>query len=186
MESPRRFFAELSPITQRTASITLDLPQPLGPTMPTRLLGRGTVVGSTKDLNPDNLIFFSRIASLLFVKFHAGLHGRARIRYLIRPFVIECLACHPKQARNWRRSRTPTPDGPILYASGCPSSPVCAPRPASRISPTLFIDYVPHERCVERNSLKLNVWSFRVEGAFLDAVTNRILDDLVRATAPRY
>src|SRR3569832_2206894 len=93
MESPRRFFAELSPITQRTASITLDLPQPLGPTMPTRLLGRGTVVGSTKDLNPYNLIFFSRIASLLNVKFHAGLHGRARIRYLIRPFVIESLAC---------------------------------------------------------------------------------------------
>jgi len=31
MDSPRRFFAEDSPITQRTASMTLDLPQPLDP-----------------------------------------------------------------------------------------------------------------------------------------------------------
>jgi len=51
---------------------------------------------------------------------------------------------------------------------------------------TLFIDYVPHERCVELKSLKLYVWSFRDEGAFHEAVTNRILDDLVRATAPRF
>jgi hypothetical protein len=38
--SPRSCLAELSPITQRTASMMLDLPQPLGPTMPVRLLGR--------------------------------------------------------------------------------------------------------------------------------------------------
>src|SRR5690606_25569617 len=61
MESPRRCLAELSPITQRTASMTLDLPQPLGPTTPTRLLGRGMVVGSTKDLKPDSLILLRRI-----------------------------------------------------------------------------------------------------------------------------
>ena len=31
IESPRRCLAELSPNTQRTASIILDFPQPLGP-----------------------------------------------------------------------------------------------------------------------------------------------------------
>ena len=51
---------------------------------------------------------------------------------------------------------------------------------------TLFIDYVPDARCVELKSLKLYVWSFRDEGAFHEAVTNRMLDDLVQATAPRY
>src|SRR5690606_39483071 len=50
IDSPRRFFAELSPITQRTASMMLDLPQPLGPTTAAMLLGKLTVVGSTKDL----------------------------------------------------------------------------------------------------------------------------------------
>ena len=61
MESPRRRLAELSPITQRTASMTFDLPHPFGPTTPTRLLGKVIVVGSTKDLKPASLILLSRI-----------------------------------------------------------------------------------------------------------------------------
>jgi 7-cyano-7-deazaguanine reductase len=51
---------------------------------------------------------------------------------------------------------------------------------------TLVLDYVPDLLCVELKSLKLYVWSYRNEGAFHEAVTNRILDDLVRATRPRY
>jgi 7-cyano-7-deazaguanine reductase len=51
---------------------------------------------------------------------------------------------------------------------------------------TLFLDYVPDKLCVELKSLKLYIWSFRDEGAFHEAVTNRILDDLVRATHPRF
>jgi len=50
----------------------------------------------------------------------------------------------------------------------------------------LNIEYVPDKRCVELKSLKLYVWSFRDEGAFHEAVTNRILDDLVAATQPRF
>lgn len=51
---------------------------------------------------------------------------------------------------------------------------------------TLVLDYVPDRRCVELKSLKLYIWSYRNEGAFHEAVTNRILDDLVRAARPRY
>jgi 7-cyano-7-deazaguanine reductase len=51
---------------------------------------------------------------------------------------------------------------------------------------TLVLDYIPDRACVELKSLKLYVWSYRNEGAFHEAVTNRILDDLVRATRPRY
>jgi 7-cyano-7-deazaguanine reductase len=51
---------------------------------------------------------------------------------------------------------------------------------------TLVLDYVPDRRCVELKSLKLYVWSYRNEGAFHEDVTNRILDDLVRATRPRF
>ncbi len=51
---------------------------------------------------------------------------------------------------------------------------------------TLHLDYVPDQRCVELKSLKLYVWSYRDEGAFHEAVTNRILNDLVSATAPRF
>ena len=51
---------------------------------------------------------------------------------------------------------------------------------------TLVLDYIPDLTCVELKSLKLYIWSYRNEGAFHEAVTNRILDDLVAATAPRF
>ncbi len=51
---------------------------------------------------------------------------------------------------------------------------------------TLHLEYIPAERCVELKSLKLYIWSFRDEGAFHEDVTNQILDDLVRATSPRF
>ena len=51
---------------------------------------------------------------------------------------------------------------------------------------TLELEYVPDASCVELKSLKLYIWSYRNEGAFHEAVTNRILDDLVRATRPRF
>jgi len=50
----------------------------------------------------------------------------------------------------------------------------------------LYLDYIPDKTCVELKSLKLYIWSFRNEGCFHEAVTNSILDDLVRATDPRF
>ncbi|NBC49229.1 MAG: NADPH-dependent 7-cyano-7-deazaguanine reductase QueF [Gammaproteobacteria bacterium] len=50
----------------------------------------------------------------------------------------------------------------------------------------LTLEYVPDALCVELKSLKLYVWSYRDEGAFHEAVTNRILEDLVAATVPRF
>jgi 7-cyano-7-deazaguanine reductase len=50
---------------------------------------------------------------------------------------------------------------------------------------TVRITYVPDQLIVELKSLKLYLWSFRDEGAFHEAVTNQILDDLVAATQPR-
>ncbi len=51
---------------------------------------------------------------------------------------------------------------------------------------TLHLEYVPDRHCVELKSLKLYVWSYRDEGAFHEAVTNQMLDDLVAATQPRF
>lgn len=50
---------------------------------------------------------------------------------------------------------------------------------------TVHITYVPDASLIELKSMKLYLWSFRDEGAFHEAVTNRILDDLVAAAAPR-
>lgn len=51
---------------------------------------------------------------------------------------------------------------------------------------TLLIDYIPDRRNVELKSLKLYLWSFRDQGAFHEAVTNRIVDELAGALAPRF
>ena len=48
------------------------------------------------------------------------------------------------------------------------------------------LDFIPDALCVELKSLKMYVWSYRDEGAFHEAVTNRVLEDLVAATQPRY
>jgi 7-cyano-7-deazaguanine reductase len=49
----------------------------------------------------------------------------------------------------------------------------------------IVIEYVPDQRCIESKSLKLYLGSFRNEGAFAEAIANRILDDLVAACGPR-
>ncbi len=51
---------------------------------------------------------------------------------------------------------------------------------------TFHIEYVPDRLCVELKSLKLHFWSYRDEGAFHEAITNRVLDDLVAVTAPHF
>ncbi|MGR6034443.1 MAG: preQ(1) synthase [Candidatus Nitrosoglobus sp.] len=51
---------------------------------------------------------------------------------------------------------------------------------------TLHLEYVPDRTCVELKSLKLYMWFYRDRGAFHEAVTNQILDDLVAACSPRF
>lgn len=51
---------------------------------------------------------------------------------------------------------------------------------------TLYLDYVADRLCLELKSLKLYIWSYRNEGAFHEAVTNRMVDDLVTVLKPRY
>ena len=50
----------------------------------------------------------------------------------------------------------------------------------------LVLDYVPDRKCLELKSLKLYIWSYRNQGAFHEAVTNRMLEDLAGATRPRF
>ena len=51
---------------------------------------------------------------------------------------------------------------------------------------TIDLEYVPDQKCIELKALKLYIWSFRDQGAFHEAVTNRMLTDLVAACAPRF
>lgn len=50
----------------------------------------------------------------------------------------------------------------------------------------LLLEYVPEAKCVELKALKGYIWSFRNEGGFHEAMTNRILGDLVAVCEPRF
>lgn len=79
----------------------------------------------------------------------------------------------------------PAPQRDYEIRFECPEFTCLCPKTGQPDFATIRIRYVPDQLCVELKSLKLYLWSFRNEGAFHEAVTNRILDDLVRATQPR-
>ena len=80
----------------------------------------------------------------------------------------------------------PQPARDYLIHMEIPEFTCLCPKTGQPDFATLLLDYIPDRSCVELKSLKLYVWSFRNEGAFHEAVTNRILDDLARATKPRF
>jgi 7-cyano-7-deazaguanine reductase len=82
--------------------------------------------------------------------------------------------------------RNPSPERDYRIQMTMPEFTCLCPLTGQPDFATLELEYVPDRLCVELKSLKLYVWSFRGEGAFHEAVTNRILDDLVRATRPRF
>ncbi|MEM9802864.1 MAG: preQ(1) synthase [Planctomycetota bacterium] len=67
----------------------------------------------------------------------------------------------------------------------CPEFTCVCPKTGQPDFATIRIRYTPDQTCVELKSLKLYLWSYRDEGAFHEDVTNRILDDLVAAIAPK-
>jgi 7-cyano-7-deazaguanine reductase len=80
----------------------------------------------------------------------------------------------------------PTPERDYTIRIRVPEFTCLCPKTGQPDFATLHLEYVPDAWCVELKSLKLYVWSFRDEGAFHEAVTNRILDDLVDACRPRF
>lgn len=67
----------------------------------------------------------------------------------------------------------------------CPEFTCVCPRTGQPDFATIRITYVPDRLCIELKSLKLYLWSYRNQGSFHEAVTNKILDDLVNACQPR-
>ena len=77
------------------------------------------------------------------------------------------------------------PDRDYTIEIVCPEFTSVCPKTGQPDFGTLTITYVPEARCVELKSLKLYLQQFRNKGIFYENVTNRILDDLVAAVAPR-
>jgi 7-cyano-7-deazaguanine reductase len=80
----------------------------------------------------------------------------------------------------------PAPERDYTIRMTMPEFTCLCPKTGQPDFATLELEYIPNELCVELKSLKLYIWSFRDRGAFHEAVTNEILQDLVKATAPRF
>lgn len=80
----------------------------------------------------------------------------------------------------------PNPERDYLIECSTPEFTCLCPKTGQPDFATIMIRYVADQTCFELKSLKLYLWSYRNEGAFHEAVTNQILNDLVAATDPRW
>jgi len=80
----------------------------------------------------------------------------------------------------------PNPERDYEIAFEAPEFTCLCPMTAQPDFATIRIRYVPDQKCVELKSLKLYLWSYRDEGTFHEAVTNKIANDLIAALEPRY
>ena len=101
------------------------------------------------------------------------------------PTVLWRRAMPSKPSKNLETFKNPAPDRDYEIAFDCPEFTCLCPLTGQPDFAHFTIRYVPDQTCVELKSLKLYLWSFRDEGAFHEAVTNRVLDDLVAASQPR-
>ena len=90
-----------------------------------------------------------------------------------------------KPSKSLETFPNPAPQRDYEIRFDCPEFTCVCPMTGQPDFATLRISYTPDQKCVELKSLKLYLWSFRDEGHFHEAVTNRILEDLVGALDPR-
>ncbi|WP_455209078.1 preQ(1) synthase [Kaarinaea lacus] len=80
----------------------------------------------------------------------------------------------------------PVPERDYTIRIEVPEFTCLCPKTGQPDFATFKIEYVPDNQCIELKSLKLYMWSYRDEGAFHEAVTNKILGDLAQACHPRF
>jgi len=79
----------------------------------------------------------------------------------------------------------PAPQRDYTIAISCPEFTSLCPRTGQPDFGEIIIEYRPDKLCIELKSLKFYMQSYRNEGIFYEALTNKILDDLTGACGPR-
>jgi len=79
----------------------------------------------------------------------------------------------------------PEPDREYEIEISCPEFTSVCPKTGQPDFGELLITYAPLKTCIELKSLKLYLQQFRNTGIFYEAATNKILNDLAKACAPR-
>jgi len=82
--------------------------------------------------------------------------------------------------------KNPNPARDYIIRIETPEFTCLCPKTGQPDFATIKLEYVPADCCIELKALKLYYWSYRDQGAFHEAITNKILEDLVAVLAPRY
>ena len=90
-----------------------------------------------------------------------------------------------KPSRELVTFENPAPGREFWIRHECPEYTALCPVTGQPDFGTIVVRYVPDQVCVELKSLKLYIWAVRNEGHYFEQVTNRILDDLVKAMKPK-
>jgi len=80
----------------------------------------------------------------------------------------------------------PAPQRNYLIKHTCPEFTSVCPKTGQPDFATIDLEYIADQSCIELKALKLYYYSFRNEGIFYEAVTNRLLDELVGCCQPRW
>jgi 7-cyano-7-deazaguanine reductase len=115
--------------------------------------------------------------------------GGGVFRYLCAPVARlnqEFKAVSTSPSKSLETFPNPQPGRQYTIRMRIPEFTCLCPKTGQPDFATLMLEYVPDQTCVELKSLKLYIWSYRNEGAFHEAVTNRILNDLVHAIQPNF
>ena len=91
-----------------------------------------------------------------------------------------------KPSKRLRTFDNPNPGRDYLIHMEIPEFTCLCPLTGQPDFARLVLDYIPERKCLELKSLKLYIWTYRSQGAFHEAVANRILDDLAGAARPRF
>lgn len=110
----------------------------------------------------------------------------AALCYLNVPELVVSKYVATQATRTLETFENPKPDRDYTIRIELPEFTCLCPLTGQPDFATMLLEYVPGPLCIELKALKLYIWSFRNDGAFHEAVTNNILDDIVAACTPRF
>lgn len=102
----------------------------------------------------------------------------------IKQFYIE--GCMNEKTKLLETFPNPNPERDYTIIHTAPEFTSVCPKTGHPDFATIILEYIPEELCVELKSYKYYLQSFRNDGIYFEAVTNKILDDLVGVLKPRY
>ncbi len=105
---------------------------------------------------------------------------------IIRRILTEYINMSTQPSKSLETFPNPHPNRDYHIHMEIPEFTCLCPKTGQPDFATLILDYIADQQCVELKSLKMYMWSFRNEGCFHEDVTNRILNDLVAATDPKF